>query len=274
MTALRTPRRQLSTSAGCLDVRSIVRVCALFALAALPWVVAAPHAATDETGVREDVILLHGLGRRAASMDLLAIRLEEAGYTVHNLAYLSRKSDPDGLLAELSGKIGACCAEAERLHFVGHSLGGILARAYIAGARPAQLGRVIMLSPPNQGSEIVDAFGDTWLFKLVMGPAGTSLGTSVDSLPNRLPPPNYELGVIAATASINPVGSWLIPGDDDGMVSVCRMRVDGMADFVTVDRTHAFIMRGPEVADQIIAFLRTGAFQRGTERDTAELTCE
>lgn len=236
--------------------------------------VAAQTAEVVGSADREQVVLLHGLGRQATSMDLLAQRLGEAGFAVHNLAYASRKSDPDALLEELSTKIDECCDGAVRLHFVGHSLGGILARAYIARSRPERLGRVIMLSPPNQGSEIVDALGGTWLFRAVMGPSGGALGTSQDSLPNRLPAPDYELGVIGATASINPVGSWLIPGDDDGMVSVCRMRVEGMTDFVTVDRTHAYIMRGPEVADQVIAFLRTGRFDRGTAATGEPPLCE
>jgi pimeloyl-ACP methyl ester carboxylesterase len=194
-------------------------------------------------------------------MESLAQRLEAAGYVVHNLSYPSRQADPDTLLDDVTTKIEMCCADAARLHFVGHSLGGILARAYIARSRPASLGRVVLLSPPNQGSEIVDTLAGSWLFQAVMGPTGGVLGTGPDSLPNRLPTPDYELGVIAATESINPFGSWLIPGDDDGMVSVCRMRIAGMTDFITVARTHAFVMRGPEVADLVIRFLRDGGFQ-------------
>jgi pimeloyl-ACP methyl ester carboxylesterase len=248
--------------------------------AALLWSLAGParSVAADSSVAQstppDDVVLLHGLGRRAASMELLAERLEEAGFRVHNLSYASRQADPDTLLDDLSAKIDDCCTDATRLHFVGHSLGGILARAYVARARPDRLGRVIMLSPPNQGSEIIDVLGDLWLFQAVMGPTGGALGTGPDSLPNRLPAPDYELGVIAATESINPLGSWLIPGDDDGMVSVCRMRVAGMADFMTVERTHAFVMRGPEVAAQVVAFLHTGRFER-TDADRAQpLSCD
>lgn len=249
---------------------------AAFSLWLLGWpsTALAQTAAMTEVEIREEVVLLHGLGRRASSMELLASRLRDAGFVVHNLAYSSRQGDPATLLAELSVKIEACCAHAERLHFVGHSLGGILARAHIARSRPQGLGRVIMLSSPNQGSEIVDALGETWLFQAIMGPTSRHLGTSPDSLPNQLPPPDYELGVIAATASINPLGSWLIPGDDDGMVSVCRMQLEGMVDFMTVDRTHAFIMRGPEVAEQIVIFLRTGQFGRDAGATSEVPVCE
>lgn len=222
----------------------------------------------------EAVVLLHGLGRRAGSMERLAERLQSAGFSVHNVSYPSRKGDPETLLAAVAAKIEACCADAGRLHFVGHSLGGILARAHIARTRPRQLGRVVLLSPPNQGSEIIDALGDAWLFEVIMGPTARTLGTAEDSLPNRLPPPDYELGVIAATASINPLGSWLIPGDDDGMVSICRMRIEGMADFVTVDRTHAFVMRGPEVAEQVAVFLRTGRFDHRSGATGDAPVCE
>jgi pimeloyl-ACP methyl ester carboxylesterase len=209
----------------------------------------------------EHVVLVHGLGRTTRAMQPLAERLGEAGYTSHNLAYPSRTARPEALLAELTPKIESCCAGAKRLHFVGHSLGGILIRAYLANGRPSNLGRVVMLSPPNHGSVIVDKLGATWLFEAVMGPTAETLGTGPDSFPNSLPQPDYEVGIIAATDSINPFGSWLIPGDDDGMVSVCSMRLEGMADFVTVDHTHAFVMRAEDVARQTIAFLQTGRFQ-------------
>jgi pimeloyl-ACP methyl ester carboxylesterase len=242
-------------------VFGVQRLLALAAAALLPGTsVPAEPVAPAAVEAVEAVVVLHGLGRSYRAMGPLTERLRDAGFDAHNLAYPSREARPEVLVAEVARQIDACCAEAARLHFVGHSLGGILARAYIAERRPANLGRVVMLSPPNQGSEIVDTLGDLWLFGAVMGPSAEQLGTRTDSFPRRLPPPDYELGIIAATESINPVGSIMIPGDDDGMVAVCNMRLEGMADFITVDHTHALIMRSGDVAEQTIRFLREGRF--------------
>ena len=221
-------------------------------------------------GRPEAVVVLHGLARSSRAMAELARRLEEDGFEAYNLDYPSRSAPPDELLAELARQIDACCAGAPRLHFVGHSLGGILARAWVAQERPANLGRVVMLSPPNQGSEIVDRLGGTWLFGAIMGPTARTLGTVAGSLPRSLPAPDYELGVIATTGSINPLGSMIIPGDDDGMVAVCRMRLDGMTDFIEVDRTHALVMRSADVARQTALFLREGHFDHGADAASAD----
>jgi hypothetical protein len=119
---------------------------------------------------------------------------------------------------------------------------------------------MVLLSPPSRGSQIVDQIGDTWIFGTVMGPSAELLGTDGESFPLSLPAPDFELGIIAATESINPVGSVMIPGDDDGMVAVCNMIVEDMTDFITVDQNHAFIMRAEDVAEQTILFLREGRF--------------
>ena len=223
----------------------------------------------------EHVVLVHGLGRTKRAMAPLAERLAEAGFVAHNLGYDSREKAPDALLEDLGDRIDACCADAETLHFVGHSLGGILIRAFLAERRPGNLGRVVLLSPPNRGSQIVDRMGGSWLFGSVMGPSAETLGTDADSFPNSLPPPYYEIGIIAATESINPLGSIMIPGDDDGMVAVCNMRLEGMTEFVTVDHNHALVMRSKEVARMTVRFLQEGRF--GVDPDAQDFdpeTCE
>ena len=219
-----------------------------------------PDTAGEPLVEQEAVVLLHGLGRSWRSMKPLESRLSSEGYKVHNFAYPSRDTGPAELVTELERQVETCCGESARLHFVGHSLGAILIRIYLADNRPDSLGRVVMLSPPNHGSEIVDSMGDSWIFESVMGPAAEQLGTGPDSLPNTLPPADYEVGVIAGSASVNPVGSIIIPGDDDGMVSVCSMRLDGMADFIVINKTHAFIMQSTTVTAQILEFLENGRF--------------
>ena len=210
---------------------------------------------------RERVVLLHGLGRGIGSMATLEAALDAAGYEVHNLGYPSRDKTPDELLTLLSEELETCCLVDDRpLHFVTHSLGGILVRALLEVERPRQLGRVVMLAPPNQGSEVVDSLGESWLFRTVMGPTAEELGTGPGSLPNRLGPPDYPLGILASNRSINPIGSWLLPGEDDGSVKVEAMRIEGMTDFRVLPATHTFIMRDPDAIRQTLNFLRYGRF--------------
>ena len=117
-----------------------------------------------------------------------------------------------------------------------------------------------MLAPPNQGSELADIANGSSLLRAILGPTVVQLGTGEESLPNRLPPPWYELGIIAGVDDINPIGSFFVPGPSDGTVSVASTRLAGMRDFVTVHKSHTFIMRSADVADYVINFLRTGRF--------------
>ena len=185
--------------------------------------------------------------------------LQDAGYVVHNVGYPSRDGDPDELVEHLARAVEACREDStEPIHFVTHSLGGILVRAYLAEAKPDPMGRVVQLAPPNRGSELVDRLGE---LADLLGPTGSQLGTGEESLPNRLLPPDYELGVIAGNGSISLV-STLIPGPDDGKVSVESAKLEGAADFLLVDATHTFIMRREDVALQVVTFLETGRFVR------------
>ncbi len=148
------------------------------------------------------------------------------------------------------------------IHFVTHSMGGIVLRQMFEEYLPDNLGRVVMLSPPNQGSEIVDSFRDRWLFKAINGPAGTELGTERDSLPNRLGPVRWPTGVIAGNRP-GLCDLWFarfIPGESDGKVAVKRTMVEGMSDFLVVPAGHCFIMNNREVIRQTLFFLRNGRF--------------
>lgn len=207
------------------------------------------------------VVVLHGLGRSSFSMWLLASRLTQAGFEVHNLDYPSTEERIDQLVEVLDGELEQCCLSSEKpLHFVTHSLGGILVRAYIARRRPDNLGRVVMLSPPNQGSELVDELRDNPLFQWATGPAGQELGTDSSNLPNRLGPADFEVGIITGSRSLNPLTSWLVTGEDDGKVSVESARLEGMADFLVVPNTHTFIMNSSQVAREVVHFLEQGSF--------------
>lgn len=212
----------------------------------------------------ECVILLHGLARTSGSMDKMEGVLGTEGYRVVNQDYPSREH-PVEVLAEqaIPAAIEGCGEAAQRIHFVTHSMGGILVRYWLANHELPRLGRVVMLSPPNQGSEVVDRLGHLGPFQWLNGPAGDQLGTGPESLPNRLGPVGYEVGVITGDRTINPILSTLIPGDDDGKVSIESAKIEGMRDFLVVPRSHPLIMDSGEVIAQTIRFLREGRFRRG-----------
>lgn len=224
-----------------------------FAILLLLFVANAPQA-------QECVVLLHGMARSHASMNKLAEALEAEHYQVINEGYPSTDFDIATLAEDYVGKTIRGCASAEKLHFVTHSLGGILVRQYLANHPLEHLGRVVMLGPPNQGSEVVDALKNVPGFTFVNGPAGSQLGTDPTSVPNTLGPVDFPVGVIAGSHTFNPLLSLLLPNPDDGKVSVERTRVKGMRDHIVIPATHTFMMRHPEVIRQTLVFLATGAF--------------
>ncbi|HVU27352.1 MAG TPA: alpha/beta hydrolase [Verrucomicrobiae bacterium] len=212
----------------------------------------------------EEVILLHGLCRTSRSMAKMERALTDAGYNVQNINYPSRTAKIEKLADDAIGKAVANCRTngAAKINFVTHSLGGILVRSYLARNKIPALGRVVMLAPPNQGSEIVDKLGWLFLFKWINGPAGNELGTDTNSVPNRLSAADFPVGIIAGDRSINWINSlFLIPGRDDGKVSIKRTKLAGMSDHIVIHAAHPLIMNNREAIRQTIQFLRTGRFE-------------
>ena len=218
------------------------------------------------------LILLHGLGRTSSSMATMAQRLETDGYRITNLDYPSTDATIEVLTRDyLSPAIERCYqVDCRVLHMVSHSLGGILIRQYLQTHTLPAGSRIVMLSPPNQGSEIADYLKSYSVYHWVTGPAGQQLGTQSDSVPKQLTPVGAPIGVIAGSESWNPVFSYLIPGPDDGKVAVAHARLDEMVDFLVVPASHTFIMDDDEVIAQTVHFLRYGRFDHARGHRTAD----
>ena len=207
------------------------------------------------------VVLLHGLARTSGSMKSLQKAFEADGYQVVNVAYPSREKTVEELAPMAVEQLGfSQCAAGSTVNFVTHSMGGILVRQYLQSNEIPSLGRVVMLAPPNQGSQVVDRLRNVPGFKFMNGPAGLQLGTDAGSIPSQLGPVQFELGVIAGTRTFNPGLSQLLPNPDDGKVSVENTRVEGMKDFLQLPVTHTFIMRSKKVIPPTLRFIRHGRF--------------
>jgi len=212
----------------------------------------------------ECIILLHGLGRTHRAMAKAEAIFLELGYHTLNVSYPSRDHRIEKLSPEVIGNAIKQCSVKEytTLHFFTHSMGGILLRFFLQHHDKGRIGRAVMLSPPNQGSEIVDELAGFPGFKLLYGPAGLQLGTDANSIPSKLGAINIETGIITGNKSVNPLLSRLISGANDGKVSVASARLENMTDFLLVPYTHTFIMRREEVIRQALYFFQNGKFYR------------
>jgi pimeloyl-ACP methyl ester carboxylesterase len=188
--------------------------------------------------------------------------LEAAGYATLNLDYASRRKALEGLAEDIHPSIQRFAKSIDGpVHFVCHSMGGLLARVYIARYRPERLGRVVMLGTPNNGSEIADRLRHFRPYRAFFGPAGQQLGTLRDDALNALfPPVDYPVGVIAGNRSIYPIASTFLPKPHDGRVSVENTKLDGMADHIVVRTSHPWLVRNSIAIEQTIAFLKDGKF--------------
>ena len=222
---------------------------------------------TSQANPPECVILLHGLARTEKSMNNLEEKLLEQGYQTVNLGYPSRDHDIPTLASKAIEPALLECGTAEVIHFVTHSLGGILVRQYLSENEIQNLKYTVMLGPPNQGSEAVDRLRAWPGFSFIGGEAGLQLGTGELSVPKSLGEAKFQVGIVAGTRSQNAVGSYLIPGKDDGKVSIESTKLEGMTDHVEVPTNHMFLLRNKTVIKQVIHFLEFGQFYRGKNQE-------
>ncbi|MEM9236052.1 MAG: alpha/beta hydrolase [Verrucomicrobiota bacterium] len=208
----------------------------------------------------EHVVLLHGLCRTTRSMEKIEQALRDAGYIVHNSSYPTREKTIDRLAEEHLAPLleQEELKRAKKVHFVTHSLGGIVLRQHLKDHTPPNLGRIVMLGPPNGGSDLVDKIGHWRLFCAINGPAGSQLGTK--GLPPELGPLGHDHAVIAGRASINWINSCMIPGPDDGKVAVSKTGLSDTTHHLTLFVTHPYLMKNRRVIRNVKHYLRSGKF--------------
>jgi triacylglycerol esterase/lipase EstA (alpha/beta hydrolase family) len=211
---------------------------------------------------RDGVVLLHGISRTRRSMRKMQAAIEAAGFATLNRGYASRSKALEMLAEDIHPAIERFAGGIDgSVHFVCHSMGGLLTRVYLARHRPQRLGRVVMLGTPNGGSEIADRLKNFAPYRLFFGPAGQQLGTQRDAAVTAiLPPVDYPAGIIAGDRSIYPLASARMPKPNDGRVSVENTKLAGMTDHVVVHSSHPLLMRNDCVIAETIAFLREGKF--------------
>jgi len=212
----------------------------------------------------ECVVLVHGLWRSGFAMRSIAGDLEEHGYKTVSVDYPStQKEIPDLVQHHLLKSVDECVQTgAEKVHLVSHSMGGILIRQFLQDNTLPDGSKVVMLSPPNQGSELSEKFGDSWWYQWAVGPAGASLSTKQNGIISKLKEIDEPVGIIAAYRdwSLWP-DAWL-PQPNDGTVSVASMKLAEMDDFIMVNSGHALMRYSDEVQNQIRQFLSVGEFAR------------
>lgn len=228
----------------------------------IKWVIIMTTLASSQTFASECVVLLHGLVRSPHSMAKLENTLTAQGYSTVNIAYPSTKHPIEELAENTIPKALDLCPKDAKIHFVTHSLGGILVRQYLSKHTIENIGRVVMLGPPNKGSNIVNTIH--WIpgYKFINGPAGVEIGADKNSVPNMLGSVNFELGVIAGTRTVNPFLSLMLDKPNDGKVSIESSKVEGMTDHIELPVTHTFMMNNKTVISHVVHFLKHGSFNK------------
>lgn len=209
---------------------------------------------------KETVILLHGLARTKRSMSALEKALSKEGYHVLNIDYPSTKKNIAKLSFIIYEKIKKECLERDtKIHFVAYSMGCIIVRQLLTKHQVSNVGNIVLLAPPNHGSEVADYLQNNLLYKYFYGPAGLELTTHT-ARTNPFPPLQHSFGVIAGNVCLDPLAYFILPKGHDGKVTIESTKLEGMSDHIIVPCSHTFIMRNKAVIEQVLHFLRKGKF--------------
>lgn len=183
--------------------------------------------------------------------------MQANGYRVLNVDYPSRRFDLAGLAEWVRRPIESFLAgQTARVHFVGHSMGGLLIRYYLHRYPLATLGRIVMLGTPNRGSEIADLLQRFPPYRWLYGLAGQQLCTRTQHVPLD----SGEIGIVAGNFSVDPLCSWIIGAENDGKVSVESSKPDVAHTHVVARASHSFMPSNKKVQQLVLEFLKNGRF--------------
>lgn len=210
---------------------------------------------------KEQVVILHGIARSKSHMESLATYLKENGeYEVFNINYPSTKYNLQELTKIVHDDLASKIDSKKIVNFVGYSMGGLVVRSLINKYKYPNLGKVVLLASPNHGSEVADFIKNFWPYKKIYGPAGQQLTTNRPDIETLLGQVSYDLGIIAGNSTIDPFSSMIIPGDDDGKVSIISTKVKGMKDHIIVNASHTFFPSNKKVKEHTLNFLQYSKF--------------
>lgn len=215
------------------------------------------------------VIALHGILRSSKSWDALKRHLEPDGYQFVAVDYPSTQRSIEQFADQLQTVI-ASLNGIEKIHFVVHSMGGLVVRRWCQTYSDPRIGRLVMIGTPNAGAEIATMLQKNLLFQAIFGPAGQELVAAPDNFIEKLPTPPFEFGVIMGSRGTSDGYNPLIPGDDDGVVTVRSARLPGAVDSLAVRCLHSFQCWNPEVMDATRRFLKSGAFRESGQREPVD----
>lgn len=210
------------------------------------------------------VVLLHGLARGHGSMARLGGRLRAQGFDTFSRTYPSRRHSISYLAGEVADWIVERAGERP-VCAVTHSMGGVIVR-HLHDAR-IRWQRIVMLAPPNRGSQLAAGMVRNPIFRWYYGPAGLELADG-----SSWPDPPAPFAVIAGTRSFavtNPT-SWTLgrrfsaSTPNDGTVAVEETRLPGMSAFAEVNATHTWIMNDEKVGQLVVSYLKDGVFSTVT----------
>jgi esterase/lipase len=213
---------------------------------------------------KQTVILLHGIIRNHFDMLLLEKRMKKEGYACINIKYPSTKHAIEELAEQINTRLeqNEDYTGAHKVHFVAHSMGGLITRHILAKHRPANLGSVVMLGTPNKGSEMADYLADhkylATPFHFIFGPSASQLRTHHKHFENEII--DFPLGIIASDASLNPIGKQVFGAPNDTVVSIESTKIEGMSDHIIIPSPHALMMFDPRIINQVARFLKYGKF--------------
>lgn len=210
------------------------------------------------------VILIHGLLQSSRCMTSMAASFKDAGYTPIEFDYPSTQvTIPEA--ARYLDKLIKSLDGIDEINFVTHSMGGLVVRAWSLEYDDPRLRRMVMLGTPNQGAELADITHQYWILRTAAGPGARQLGTRPNGLIPKLPLPKCEFAVIAGSSGTPAGWNPLIPGDDDGTVTVESTKLPGAADFVTVRTLHSRLLWDEESRLHCVNFIRDGRLRLDAE---------